>query len=178
MMEAHSKKLLEVDLTSKTAVAREISEDLLRQYIGGTGLSARILMDETGPDTDPLGPENCLIFAAGPFTGTRVPSSGRHSVVAKSPLTGIWGTALAKAGYLSLSITGSSDTPAYITIDDDNVEIRGAGNLWGKDTYELDTVLKEMSGKKFHIASIGPAGENQVPLAAIMHDGLAGRAEY
>ena len=169
-MEKYSKKLLEVDLTSKTAVAREISEDLLRQYIGGTGLSARILMDKTGPDTDPLGPENCLIFAAGPFTGTRVPSSGRHSVVAKSPLTGIWGesdvggrwgTALAKAGYLALSITGSADTPVYINIDDDNVEIRGAGNLWGKDTYELDTVLKEMSGKKFHIASIGPAGENR-----------------
>ena len=85
-MEKYSKKILEVDLTSKTAVTRQISEEVLRQYIGGTGLSARILMDKTGPDTDPLGPQNCLIFAAGPFTGTRVPSSGRHSVVAKSPV--------------------------------------------------------------------------------------------
>jgi aldehyde:ferredoxin oxidoreductase len=75
-MEQYSKKLLEVDLTSKTTVTREISEDVLRQYIGGTGLSAKILMEKTGPDTDPLGPQNCLIFATGPFTGTRVPSSG------------------------------------------------------------------------------------------------------
>ncbi len=184
-MEKYSKKLLEVDLTSKTWVTRKISEDVLRQYIGGTGLSAKILMDKTGPDTDPLGPENCLIFAVGPYTGTRVPSSGRHSVVAKSPLTGIWGesdvggkwgTALAKAGYLVLNITGSSETPVYIYIDDDIVEIRDAGDLWGKDTYALDAALKEKIGKKFHIASIGPAGENQVPLAAVMHDGRSGRA--
>jgi aldehyde:ferredoxin oxidoreductase len=185
VMETYSKKLIEVDLTSKTATTWKISEVLLRQYIGGTGLSAKILMDKTGPDTDPLGPENCLIFAAGPFTGTRVPSSGRHSVVAKSPLTGIWGesdvggrwgTALAKAGYLALCITGNADTPVYIYIDDDMVEIRDAGNLWGKDTYALDTALTEMCGKKFHIVSIDPAGENKVPLAAIMHDGKAGRA--
>jgi aldehyde:ferredoxin oxidoreductase len=75
-----------------------------------------------------------------------------------------------------LCITGSADTPVYIYIDDDMVEIRDAGNLWGKDTYALDTALTEMCGKKFHIVSIGPAGENKVPLAAIMHDGKAGRA--
>lgn len=184
-MENYSKKILEVDLTSKTAVAREISEEVLKQYIGGTGLSARILMEKTGPGTDPLGPDNCLVFATGPFTGTRVPSSGRHSVVAKSPLTGIWGesdvggrwgTALAKAGYLALSITGSAADPVYLYIDDDIVEIRDAGDLWGKDTYELDAALKAICGNKFHIASIGPAGENLVPLAAVMHDGKAGRA--
>ena len=84
-------KLLELDMTAHTSDTRPIDEEFAREYIGGSGFGARILWEETGPDTDPLGPENVLMFLDGPFTGTLVPFSGRHQLVAKSPLTGIWG---------------------------------------------------------------------------------------
>lgn len=184
-MEYSTKKLLEIDLTSREVHVEKIHRNVIREYIGGTGIGAKMLMEQTGDDTDPLGADNCLIFAVGPFTGTRVPSSGRHSVVAKSPLTGIWGesdigghwgTAFAKAGYLALNIKGCADESVYIYIEDDKVEIRSANHLWGKDTYEADELLKKACDKKVQIASIGPAGEKKVPMAAIMHDGKHGRA--
>lgn len=101
-------KILRVNLTEKRIDNEEIGIEAIKLYLGGSGIAAKILYEETSEVTDPLGPENVLIFMTGMFTGTMVPSSGRHSVISKSPLTGIygesdiggsWGTTLKKAGY-------------------------------------------------------------------------------
>jgi len=84
-------KILDVNLSSGNIKIKIISQNILREYIGGSGLSAKILYEGTNEKTDPLGPENLLIYMTGPFTGTKVPSSGRHHITAKSPLTGIFG---------------------------------------------------------------------------------------
>ena len=91
MTKGYMGKILRVDLTNKKLIEEKIGDTLYRKYIGGVGLQAYFLYKETDENTDPLGPENRLMFMTGPFTGTGIPSSGRHSVVAKSPLTGIWG---------------------------------------------------------------------------------------
>ena len=84
-------RILRVDLTSRSVTTEPFSAADQRAYIGGAGLAARLLYDETDANTDPLGPANPLIFAVGPLTGTRVPMTGRHHVAARSPLTGLWG---------------------------------------------------------------------------------------
>jgi aldehyde:ferredoxin oxidoreductase len=139
----------------------------------------------TNRDTDPLGPENALIFMTGPLTGTKVPLSGRHEVVAKSPLTGIygecdaggnWGTQLKKAGFDGVFITGKSAKHIYIWIDESGIELRDAEHLWGLDTYEASAILRNETDPKAIEACIGPAGERLARIAAIMHDGRDGRA--
>ncbi|MEW6662507.1 MAG: aldehyde ferredoxin oxidoreductase family protein [Bacillota bacterium] len=178
-------KIVWVDLTEKSVVQRRVASDEVRKFIGGSGLGAKILYNETGPNTDPLGPENVLIFMTGPFTGTRVPTSGRHAVVTKSPLTGIWaesdiggtwGTELKRTGIDGLVICGSSCEPVYIWVTEDCVEIRNAAHLWGKDTYEVEEVIKNETDFKAQVTCVGPAGENLVRFASIMSDGKDGRA--
>jgi aldehyde:ferredoxin oxidoreductase len=121
----------------------------------------------------------------GPFTGTAVPLSGRHAVVSRSPLTGIfgesdvggtWGAHLKKAGFDGIIIVGQSEKPVYLWVHDGKWEIRNASHLWGKDTYEVDPILKGETHEKAVVSTIGQAGENQVPMAAIMTDGRDGRA--
>jgi len=139
----------------------------------------------TGRDTAPLGPENVLIFMTGPLTGTRVPLSGRHEIVAKSPLTGIygesdvggrWGTELKKAGYDGIIVTGKSSKHTYLWINENAVEFRDAEHLWGLDTYETSRILRKETDQKAIEASIGPAGERLALIAGIMHDGTDARA--
>ncbi len=178
-------KVLWVDLGQRKIETRELDPGLARKYIGGSGIGARLLYDLTGADTDPLGPDNPLIFLTGPCAGTRVPTSGRHQVVAKSPLTGIWGESdiggtwgkqLKEAGFDGVVVTGEAERPVYIWIADGQAEIRDAGHLWGKDTYEVDVLLREETDSNATVHAIGPAGENLVPLASIMSDGKHGRA--
>lgn len=184
-MFGYMSKILRVDLSQKTVVVEELSQQLIKKYIGGSGLAAKYLFDETDATTDPLGPENVLIFMTGPFCGTFVPTSGRHAVVTKSPLTGIfaesdvggtWGFAFKSTGNDGLIIKGRADKPVYLYIDEDVVEIRDAAELWGKDTFDTYEVLKSMCGKKAEVTCIGQAGENLVKYAAIMTDGEDGRA--
>jgi len=184
MQDKYSEKILRVNLTEKKIETHSLSEDITRKYIGGSGLAAKILYEETFPNIDPLGEDNLLIFMAGPFTGTPVPC-GRHSVVAKSPLTGIWGEAsvggywgkeLKRTGYGGIVIKGSSEEPVYLYIDNGEIEIRGAGYLWGKDNYEVDQVLKEEIGKDIVVSSIGPAGEKLIRISGIFTDGKDSRA--
>jgi aldehyde:ferredoxin oxidoreductase len=139
----------------------------------------------TDERTNPLGPENPLIFMTGPFTGTSVPLSGRHAVVSQSPLTGIfgesdvggtWGANLKKAGFDGTIITGQSEKPIYLWVHDGVWEIRNASHLWGKDTYEIDPILKSETHEKAVASAIGQAGENQVLISSIMTDGRDGRA--
>lgn len=178
-------QILWIDLTRSEVRRDSLSEDWLEAFIGGSGLGAKYLYEMTDERTDPLGPENPLIFLTGPFTGTPVPLSGRHAVVSRFPLTtifgesdvgGTWGAALKKAGYDGIIVTGRAERPVYLWVNEDRVEIREASHLWGRDTYEVDILLKSETHREAVISAIGQAGENQVPLASIMTDGKDGRA--
>jgi len=173
-------KILFVDLTegSIKSIAPEIS--LYRKYIGGSGIGVRILFDMTEPETNPLGPDNPIIWMTGPFTGTKVPTSGRHEITSKSPLTGIFGesdaggrfgTALKRSGWDGLIVKGISDRPVIIVIKDDGAIIVPADELWGQDTFFTDTYLKERFGPSCETSCIGIAGEKMVPISSISHDG-------
>jgi len=184
-MRGYIGNILRIDLSTGQITREQLPEKTLREYVGGSGLGVKLLMDEAGSDVDPLGSENLLIFMTGPFTGTIVPASGRHQIIAKSPLTGIygesdcggtWGYALKKAGFDGIIVKGKAPKPIYILIDDGNVNILEASEVWGKDTYETDAFMKEKHGSYTETSCIGPAGENQVKLAAIMHNGKHGRA--
>lgn len=178
-------KILHVDLSRKEYRVEELSAEEARVYIGGSGLAARRLWEMTRKETAPLGPENVLIFMTGPLTGTKVPLSGRHEVVAKSPLTeiygesdvgGRWGTELKKAGFDGVIITGRSKKHVYLWINESGVEFRDAEHLWGLDTYDVSPILRKETEQKAVEASIGPAGERLALIAGIMHDGRDGRA--
>ncbi len=178
-------RILHVDLSKRKQRTEELLEGEARAYIGGSGLAAKHLWDMTGNETDPLGPENVLIFMTGPLTGTKVPLSGRHEVAAKSPLTGIygesdvggrWGTELKKAGLDGVVVTGKSAGHTYIWINEDGAEFRDADHLWGLDTYEASPIIRKETDQKAIEACIGPAGERLARIAAIMHDGRDARA--
>jgi len=177
-------KVLFVDLTQRKTWTEPLPEEWARRFIGGSGLGARYLVELSDPRVDPLGPENPLIFMNGPWTATPIPLSGRHEVVAKSPLTGIygeadagghWGTALKKAGYDGVVVLGASEEPVYLWIHEEGVEIRDASHLWGLDTYVADEQLRAETAKNAVTCAIGPAGENLVKIAAVMHDGRDAR---
>ena len=185
MFSGYMGKILRIDLTNKSVVEEALNPEDLKQFIGGSGLGAKFLFQETGPKTDPLGPENILIYLTGPFVGTTVPTSGRHCIMAKSPLTGIWGEAdaggkfgvwLKSLGYDGLIVKGTSKDPVYIYLGDGKIEIRDGKRLWGKDTYEIEGFLQEELGHEIAISCIGIAGENLVKFASIMHEGKHARA--
>ena len=184
-MNGYFGQLLVVNLNDESHEVLSLGDSLLKAYIGGSGLGARLLYDSTGGETDPLSSENVLIFATGPFTGTQIPSTGRHAVVAKSPLTrifgesdvgGRWGIRLKGAGLDAVMIKGAANRPVTISIEEDHVGIEDAGSLWGLDTYAVSDSLKEVHGPRAEICAIGRAGEHLVPMAALMHDGRHGRA--
>ncbi|MFQ5762546.1 MAG: aldehyde ferredoxin oxidoreductase family protein [Candidatus Bathyarchaeia archaeon] len=177
-------KIVHVDLSNKSLKEQKLGDDVLRLYIGGSGLAAKLLYDLTGPETNPLGPENVLIFMNGPLTGTRIPLSGRHEVTAKSPATngfgeadagGTFGTELKKAGYDGLVIRGRADKPTYLWATENGIEFKDAQHIWGKDTYEADEILKKETDPKAVVACTGPAGEKLARIAGVMHDGRDGR---
>jgi aldehyde:ferredoxin oxidoreductase len=171
-------KILHVDLTSGRVWNEPLSADDIRRWVGSRGTNADILWHGVKADTDPLSPENILIFGLGTLTGTQAPSSGRTTVTTKSPATnlylktsagGKWGAALKSAGYNHLVIHGRAPSPVYIDIDEDRVEILPAGHLWGRDVRETTTTLESAAGeRKVEVACIGQAGENLVKMAAIM----------
>ena len=173
-------QLLRVNLTSKGITREPLREDWARDFVGGVGLSARILYDELPPKVDPLGSENKLVMMTGPVNGTMIPAASRSSVCAKSPYTGSFfhsifggflGPELKFAGYDGLIIEGKASRPVYLWIDDDKVEIRDAGHLWGKDPFKTQEVLrKEIGDEEVHIATIGLAGEEKAPYAMILCD--------
>ncbi len=178
-------KILRVDLTARKTAVQELDADLVAKYVGGVGPAAKILYEETTPETDPLGPENVLMAFTGPFTGTRVPSSSRHHVVARSPLTGLfgesnvggsWGVHFKKAGYDGIVIRGQADQPVYLWIHEDGAEIRDARPIWGQDAFVSADWLKSETTKRATAAVIGPAGERLARVASIPHVGSIARA--
>ena len=179
-MFGYTGRLLRVDLSSAKVSVEELDPGKARKYIGGRGLGARILFDEVPPGTDPMAPENRLIFVLGPLAGTFAPGSGRFAIVAKSPLTGVFGEAytggffaheLKYAGYDAIIVQGKAPEKVYLHIRNDTVEIRPASRIWGLETLEMEGALKvELDDPDYRIAGIGPAGENGVRIACIMND--------
>ncbi|ACS89542.1 MULTISPECIES: tungsten-containing formaldehyde ferredoxin oxidoreductase [Thermococcus] len=169
-------RILRVDLTNNKVWVQEYSEEVAKNFIGGRGLAAWILWNEA-KNVDPLGPDNKLIFASGPFNGLPTPSGGKMVIAAKSPITGGYGDGnlgtmatvhLRKAGYDALVVEGKAKKPVYIYIEDDNVSILSAEGLWGKTTFETEKELKEVHGKNVGVLSIGPGGENLVKYAVVI----------
>lgn len=173
-------KLLRVNLSDEKIIVEDIPQDWMHDYIGGRGLAARYLYEEMDPKTEPLAPENKLIFANGPLTGTPVPCGARYMVVTKGALTdaittsnsgGHWGPELKFAGYDLLLLEGKAAKPSYLFIYDDRVEIRDADDYWGKGVSDTEDGLRaELGIPELRVACIGPAGENLVRFACIMND--------
>lgn len=173
-------KILRVNLTDKRITEEELEESVARQFLGGRGLGAKILFDELKPGIDPLGPENKLVVAAGVVTGIPFGGNCRYVIMAKSPLTGIWGEANASgffgpelrfAGFDAIVVEGRSEKPVYLWIHDGEAEIRDASHLWGKITGDTEGLIREeLKDSKVRIASIGPGGENLVRFACVLSD--------
>ena len=176
-MHGYAGKYLRINLTDRS-VKKEPLPDYLIEYIGGTGFCAKILWDELKPGIDPLSPDNILIMATGPTTGTIFPQSGRYMMAAKSPLTGCWaeahcgghmGPELKYAGYDFIIFEGRADRLVYLLIIDDRVEIIDAGGIAGRKVNETTDYIRNKHGIE-RVACIGPAGENLVRFAAVMTD--------
>ncbi|MFX1553552.1 MAG: aldehyde ferredoxin oxidoreductase N-terminal domain-containing protein, partial [Promethearchaeota archaeon] len=172
-------KILRVNLANGKISEEFPDEQTLKLYLGGAGLATKYLIDEVPKGIDPLGPENKLIFMTGPLTGTPSPSTGRYSVVAKSPLTGIWGQAnsagfwgrdLKRSGFDGIIVEDISPKPVYLVTEDGKAELRDASHLWGKNTSDTTRLIREELGDKFNVACIGIGGENLVKFAAVMND--------
>ncbi|MBN1318858.1 MAG: aldehyde ferredoxin oxidoreductase family protein [Anaerolineales bacterium] len=172
-------RFLYVELADQSWRDEVPSETLLREFIGGYGIGARVLYDMIPAGADPLGPDNVLGFVTGPLTGSPAMIASRYCAVAKSPLTGGWGDAnsggdfgpaLKFAGYDAVFISGMADSPVYLLIDNGKVEIRAADDLWGLDTKETEDILQERHGKDSRVACIGPAGEKLSLISCIIND--------
>ena len=173
-------KLLIVNLTSGDMSIVGLNEAYAREFVGGAGLACRYLYERIDRDTDPLGPENPLMFMTGPLVGTLAPSCGRYVICARSPQTGLWaesnsggrfGPYLRFAGYDGILFVGTASKPTYLSIWNGKAELRDARGLWGKGTYETQTAIRdELGGARVSIACIGPAGENLVKYAAVIND--------
>lgn len=173
-------KVLRVNLSTRNTEEMSLDEIWYRTYIGGWGLIAYILLREVPADCDPLGPENKLIIAEGLLTGWPLAGSGRNAFGAKSPLTGAFGAAeaggffgaeLRRAGWDGIIVEGRAESPVYLWIHDDRVEIRDAAHLWGRPTGDVERAIKaELDEPQARIAQIGPAGERKARLACIIND--------
>jgi aldehyde:ferredoxin oxidoreductase len=173
-------KILHVNLTARTTWIEEPGDAFFRRYGGGRGFIAHYLLKYVPKGADPLGPDNVLVFAPGVLTGAPVPGAGRHSVGAKSPLTGgfgesesggFWGAELKRAGWDAVVVHGVSATPVYLWINEGAVQFRDASHLWGKVTGVVqDAILAELGDPRARVAQIGPAGENLVRFAVIANE--------
>ena len=179
-------KVAFVDLREQKIEIKDLDPQIAKDYLGGTGLSAKIIYDLLSDNdynvlkNNPFSENNPLIFATGPVTGTLRPSSGRYSVSGISPLTKIWGEgtsggifciSLRNSGFDAIVFTGKAKEPSYLYIHDGQFEFKSAANIWGKDTYESQELIKkELNNDKVKVATIGVAGENLVKYAGIIND--------
>ena len=188
-MKGNTGKVINVDLTAGSSDIETLPEEYYKQYIGGSGLAAKIFWERGRFDIDPLAPEAMLIFMNGPFAGLRISGASRNSVAGCSPLTGHWGDSsgggyfapeLRYAGFDGLIITGKAAKPSYLLIQDGNVQILAADEYWGIGAEEVTKALKARYGKDYRTLVIGPAAENLVKYTIILNDGhhATGRAGF
>jgi aldehyde:ferredoxin oxidoreductase len=173
-------KILRVDLSNSRVWTEEQDELFYRRYLGGAGILAYYLLKEMKPRVDPLSPENILVFAPGPVTGTTMPGGSRLCVGAKSPLSGgiakceaggFFGYELKRAGFDALVVQGKAEHPVYLWVNNGRVEIKDASKLWGQTVLETqDAIEAELGEKRLRTAAIGPAGENLAAISCIMTD--------
>jgi len=180
MQGGHVGKVLRLDLTKRMASVEDLDQRWATDYLGARGLGVKYLYEEVDPTVDPYSPENRLYLATGPLTGTGASCAARYEAVTKSPLTGFvatsnsgghWGPELKFAGYDMVVAQGKAESPVYVWINDDEIEIRDASSVWGKGVWDTEDILHEETAvPDARILSIGPAGENLVRFASIMND--------
>ena len=179
-MNGYHGKVLVVDLAARACFREPLDESVLRRFIGGTGLASYLLYTHCPPGADPLGPDNPLIFACSPLVGSRLTTSSKFAVAAKSPLTGMIGDSLSssflavelkRTGIDALVIKGSSEQPTVLILEDNEVHFEDASNLKGLSTFDTEKEIRQKLGRRFRVACIGPAGENGVRYASVANDG-------
>jgi aldehyde:ferredoxin oxidoreductase len=172
-------RVLWVDLTRGRVEERPLDPNVARDYIGGRGLGIKHLLDEVDPAVDPMGPDNDLVMATGPLTGTSAPTAARYMVMTKSPLTGAvtcsnsgghFPASIKKAGWDSIVFKGKAAEPVYLWVNGGKAELRSAGHLWGKNVPETDNAIKAETDPAARTAVVGPAAEAGVLFASIMND--------
>ena len=172
-------KTIRINLTDKSIKVESLEQEVAQKYLGARGLGVKTLMDDIDPKIDPLSEENELIIAAGALTGAPVPTSGRFMVITKAPLTGAiaisnsggrWGAEFKATGHDMIVVEGKSEKPVYISIIDDEIEIRDAAHVWGKTSLAVTRELEKEIPEKGKVLCIGPSGENLSYMAGIMND--------
>jgi len=175
-MKGYAEKLLRVNLSNGKVSKEEISDSMKRDFLGGRGFAVKLLWDEV-KRVDALSEKNKIIFSTGPLSGQLLPSSGKMVIASKSPLTGGYGDGnigtmasvhLKKAGYDVVVVEGKSEKPCYLLIEDENVKMVDASDLWGKNTFEAQDILEKKHGRNSGILLIGPAGENLIRISTVM----------
>jgi aldehyde:ferredoxin oxidoreductase len=172
-------KILRVNLTTKTIRTETVDELFASKYLGGRGWAIKYMLEEMDPTIDAFDPNNLMIFATGPLTGTVAPTGNRYMVVTKSPLTGaltnsnsggFFPNEMKRTGFDLFIFEGKSDSPVYLWVHNDQIELRSADHIWGKMVPETEDILLSETDPKARVACIGPAGENRVLFASIMNE--------
>ncbi len=172
-------KILRVNLTTKTIRTETVDELFASKYLGGRGWAIKFMLEEMDPTIDAFDPNNLMIFATGPLTGTVAPTGNRYMVVTKSPLTGaltnsnsggFFPNEMKRTGFDLFIFEGKADSPVYLWVYNDQIELRSAEHIWGKLVPETEDILRSETDPKARVACIGPAGENRVLFASIMNE--------
>ncbi|HDO41897.1 MAG TPA: aldehyde ferredoxin oxidoreductase, partial [Candidatus Bathyarchaeota archaeon] len=180
MAGGYAGKILTVDLSDGKISEKTLDLSLAKNLIGCLGIASKIMLEELDPSVKPFDPENKLILATGPLTGSTAPAANKSIIISRSPLTNIWGESvfsancgieLKRAGYDMLIIEGKAEKPVYLWIHDGTAEIKDASGIWGMDTFSAcDAIKKDLGEMKAAAISIGPAGEKLARIASIISD--------
>ena len=175
-----NRKVLRVNLTAGTCTPEPLNMAWANDYLGSRGLASKYLVEEIDPKVDPLSPDNKMIMATGPLTGTMASTGGRYTVVTKGALTnaiacsnsgGFFGAEMKFAGWDMIIFEGKSPKPVYLYVENDKAELRDASHLWGKTCWQTEETIKAShQDPLIRVSSIGGAGENQVLFACIVND--------
>jgi aldehyde:ferredoxin oxidoreductase len=172
-------RILRIHLSDRSIREETFGEEVARKYFGARGLAIKVLLEEMDPGADPLSPESLLIMATGPLTSTPTPTGNRYLAICKSPLTGalaysnsggVFPTMMKRSGYDLFVFEGKAEGPVYLYVDERKAELRDASELWGKDTHETEDRIRADTADDVAVACIGPAGERQALIAAIIND--------
>lgn len=178
-MKSYMGKILCINLSNGEFHEEAINPIDIRKYIGGRGLGTKLFWDVQPPKVDPLSPENHIVVATGPITGSLVPGGSKYVIITKSPATngytesyasGMVSYSIKGAGYDALVIHGKCQKPSCLVIDNGEVMIKNAGELWGQDAFAAERKLKEQFGVEYGTMCIGPAGEKLAPIAGVNSD--------